>query len=132
MTFPYSDVVYRLPIKQGACAVDIGGSTKFHERCQCSNSDVSICKQHCDSDQKCLGYVGPTKWNACQFATTSECPSGCSKYDKGHTGHLLMDEELSYDNYPGCFVKVPGSCIDDMIILFKHVLSIVRLAIVLA
>ena len=47
-----------------------------------------------------------------------------------------MDEELSSDNYPGCFVKVPGNCIDEMIILFKHVwvqfsLSIVRLAIVL-
>ena len=111
MTFPFLDVVYRLPIKQGACAVDIGGSTKFHERCQCSNSDVSICKQHCDNDQKCLGYVGPTKWNACQFATTSECPSGCSKYDKGHTGHLLMDEELSsLELHPNRRPKQPRGC----------------------
>ena len=101
--------MYRLPVKEGACNVESGGSIKFHERCQCTNSEVSTCQRHCDKDQNCLGYVGPTKWGACQFATTSECPSGCSKYDKGHSGNLLMDEDKYADNYPGCFVKIPES-----------------------
>ena len=84
----------------------------FHERCQCQKEDIETCKEHCDQDTNCKGFVGPTAWEACQWATTSECPTGCQKYDQGHVGDLLWDEEHHSDNYPGCFVKLEGKNIN--------------------
>ena len=101
-----TEVAYRAPAKRGACSTKKGQDTKFYERCQCSNEDMSTCKAHCDEDENCKGFVGPTEWNACQWATTSECPTGCSKYDEGSVGNILLDEEYHKDNYPGCFVKL--------------------------
>ena len=106
--FSYIELAYRAPSARGACAINTGGSNQFHERCQCRDEDISTCKDHCDDDINCKGYVGPTGWDACQWATTSECPSGCSKYDQGHVGEILWDDDHHSDNYPGCFIKLEG------------------------
>ena len=102
---------YRDPGKRGACATKNGGSTRFHERCQCRNEDIKTCKAHCDADINCKGFVGPTSWDACQWATTSDCPAGCDKYNKGDVGDIILDEELSSSSYPGCFVKLEGKIV---------------------
>ena len=57
-------------------------------------------------DENCKGYV-KHKYNSvgCQIATTSSCQSGCSKFDTGATGSLVIDSDLYGDHYEGCFIK---------------------------
>ena len=97
------EVTYRTPLKNGGCAISM---TSFHERCHCANDDMNICKSYCGTDDNCKGYAGSlSNETYCHFATTSKCASGCSKYDTGDVGDLLVDMELYPDIYSGCYIK---------------------------
>ena len=65
--------------------------------------DVSACKELCDQDDNCEGYVDTTR-NQCQFATTSDCPSACKKYNYGINTTLDKYAKCG-TGYRGCFVK---------------------------
>ena len=104
-----NSVQYRTPQKQGACVIEIDGTETFHERCQCANTEVNRCKEYCDTDQNCRGYVMKRKKYYCQVATTSDCPSGCSKYNDGSIGTLVIDSQYVSQYYQGCFIKRPGN-----------------------
>ena len=104
----FVDSSYRTPNNPGACAINDGGATKFHERCSsCSNDD---CKAQCTSDSNCKGYVAASDYG-CQWATTSDCPAGCTKYDQGKVGDLLVDKDWYSSNYEGCFIKQVGKMV---------------------
>ena len=91
----------------------------FHDRCVCKSWTWNQCKEACDGDSKCKGFV---EWDekalnrkGCDIATSSGgCAPGCdSKTGKGgaknhKVGKLQRaswDESLGI-NYCGCFLKV--------------------------
>ena len=76
--------------------------SKFHQRCHCA-LPLSECMQFCNKDGHCKGYVSSE--DGCQLATISSCPLGCSSYDVGNTGKLLLDGTCGGDDYGGCFIK---------------------------
>ena len=58
--------------------------------------------QFCNEDVHCKGYVA--SGSNCQFATTSGCPSECTKHDVGNVGKLIFDGTCG-GGYGGCFIK---------------------------
>lgn len=100
------------------CGTLHNGVVEFHERCACQRlpSEQSImpfCKQTCDEDPNCKGYVERPAfgWDTCQLATTSACPTNreCHKFNMGIVGPLV-EVLRPKDTYNGCFVKrVPGA-----------------------
>ena len=63
---------------------------------------LSGCKEACDVDDQCKGYVA--KGNSCQFATTSDCPANYNKIDVGNVGEI-SEECPGVTGYGGCFIK---------------------------
>ena len=103
------NIMYRTPLKEGACAVQIGNYTDFHERCHCSAKAVNLCKGYCDLDKSCKGYVEVSHVSlGCQYATTSACNSGCTKYDANKVGKLVIDSTDGSRSYRGCYIKATG------------------------
>ena len=91
--------------KSGCCIAE----NKVHERCQC-DADISFCKEACDDDAKCVGYVDKIGYDShlCQMATTSDCPNTnkCTKHNKGSDGNLLAEVFCaSAVLYDGCYIK---------------------------
>ena len=101
----------------------------FHDRCVCKSWTWDQCKEACDGDSKCKGFV---EWDekalnskGCDIATSSGgCAPGCdSKTGKGgaknhKVGKLQFaswGDSLGID-YCGCFLKV---CFLDLMILLK-------------
>ena len=83
----------------GCCS----GGNEFHERCHCSNTNVFQCKEYCDQDANCKGYVDQGT-GSCQIATTSNCPSKCNKYNHGNVGAIDQYGTCG-SNYLGCYIK---------------------------
>ena len=64
---------------------------------------------HCDKDKNCKGYVKQTEYYNCEIATTSNCPSGCTKRSAGQMGILIPDVISSKtEGYDGCYIKIMG------------------------
>ena len=108
-SFFFTEHHYRVPTKKGNCAIEIGGKKDFHERCQCYENDISVCKNYCSKDSGCKGYV-KVAFN-CDLATTSNCAEGCFKYNPGNVGELLVDEDYYATinpSYEGCYIKTFG------------------------
>ena len=72
------------------------------ETCQCRELDVSLCKELCDRDDNCRGYVDTSR-NQCELATTSDCPNPCEKY-KGSNATIDQNKKCG-NGYRGCFTK---------------------------
>ena len=86
----FSDPVYNIASVAASCCISEkkgNGDNMFHERCVCRNTDVAICKENCDQDADCKGYVDKGDGD-CHMATTSDCPSGCSKGVVGNVGAI--------------------------------------------
>ena len=65
-----------------------------------------IFKKACDYDKNGKGYVAHGT-NYCQNATKSNCPSECSKHQRGNDGDV--DPSVTCGSgYEGCFVKQWG------------------------
>ena len=106
--FPYPflalDILYIQGSPSGCCLV----SGDFHQRCQAIGS-LSKCKNECDIDVNCKGYVGKIGFlPVCQIATTSDCPSSFSQDDVGNVGDLDINARCSKSSYQGCFIKQSG------------------------
>ena len=105
-----------------------GKTTKKHERCYCRNTHVSDCKASCDDDHLCKGYVENTKGElVCQISTTSKCPAGCERKDRGQVGDLTTEPMYGARGDWLCFIKMTGpkfTCnrIIRTIILYPHFL----------
>ena len=87
------------------------GKNEFHERCNCGNTNVAICEENCNQDANCKGYVDKGD-GSCHMATTSDCPSGCSKGVEGNDGALDPDGNCGIDSFLGCHIK--GNSISDV------------------
>jgi len=94
----------------GACGI---AGNNFHERCHCGGNfnlakTLAFCKEKCDSDAACVGYV-KYGHNQCQYATTSTCPSdynsACSKLNAGNVGEITPGAGATNPNFSGCYVK---------------------------
>ena len=99
-----SPVYNKQGIKSGCCT----GNQTFHERCYCA-AKISFCKETCDKDEKCKGYVAETGGN-CQIATTSKCPetNHCSKFSLGESNDLAIDSRCGSIDLEGCYIKKIG------------------------
>ena len=108
---------------KGACAIPhpiralaMQGIKIFHERCVCRGKAVKECKEACDEDDKCRGFVETSSKlpggmaDGCQYATTStECAPGCEKLESDGmmTGaDKLWPGENGFSGYCGCWIKV--------------------------
>ena len=87
------------------------GKNEFHERCNCGNTNVAQCKEWCDPDANCKGYVDKGD-GSCHMATTSDCPSGGSKGVVGNDGALDPDGNCGIDSFLGCHIK--GNSMSDV------------------
>ena len=90
----------------------------FHERCVCRNTNVAICKENCDQDASCKGYVDKGD-GSCHMATTSDCPSGCSKGVVGNVGAIDPEGNCGIDSYLGCHIKGNIISNDSMFVAYK-------------
>ena len=102
----YSAVQYKEASVQTACCTP---SNSIHQNCRCSyTSDVSECKDRCDVDEACKGYVDTGDWH-CDLATNSdECPYDCRMENVGNFGDLDEFAECASNvaiEYLGCFIK---------------------------
>ena len=88
----------------------------WHARCDCPKLAVEKCKDACDRDNDCKGFV-EVKDGGCQLATSSgKCP-GCETYWKATskrgffaTGELLETGSIiDRGRYCGCWRKVVGT-----------------------
>ena len=94
---------YKIASVKSACCVSSGS---FAERCHCRKTEVFECKEYCDLDKNCKGYVD-NSYGDCQIATTSSCPQTCGKYDEGHIGPIDPYTTCG-SSYLGCFIKQIG------------------------
>ena len=74
--------------------------------CLGKNISLSECKQKCDEDDNCKGYVEQYGGH-CQIATITACPSGWSLYASGNVGEIDLHGTcgLATMGFGGCFVK---------------------------
>ena len=86
----------------GACCIS---SNEWHQNCYC-DSAVTTCKELCDQDLNCKGYVnrGP---NDCNIATTSDCSAiDCTgPWGIGNVGKLVRTCTASESSTEGCYIK---------------------------
>ena len=113
MNLHFLDVQYQIASVNGSCCVSekTGNKNNFHERCNCKNTNVAQCKEWCDPDANCKGYVDKGQGD-CHMATTSDCPSGCSKGVVGNVGPIDPQGNCGIDTYQGCQIK--GNSISDV------------------
>ena len=118
-----ADISYRTPKKLGACVVQKDSEFKYHQHCHCSSDkwlirDFNDCKLYCDTDINCKGFTQTTnERTACQLATTSICPPGCTKRNQcdedsetcDTIGPLVLDAEWGSDSPTGCYIKTTGN-----------------------
>ena len=83
----------------------------FHERCNCKSTNVAQCKEYCDQDANCKGYVDKGE-GSCQIATISNCPSQCRKAAIGNVGAIDQHGTCGAGTYLGCYIK--GNIISDV------------------
>ena len=108
----FSDIEYTISSVKSSCCISEkkgNGDNKFHERCVCRTTDVAICKENCDQDANCKGYVDKGDGD-CHMATTSDCPSGCSKGVEGNVGAIDPQGNCGIDSYMGCHIKGNSIC----------------------
>ena len=115
MNLLFSDVEYNIASVIASCCISEkrgnGETNEFHERCVCRNTNVATCKESCDQDANCKGYVDKGNGD-CHMATTSDCPSGCSKGVEGNDGPIDPQGNCGIDTYQGCHIK--GNIISDV------------------
>ena len=112
--FVFSGPEYKIANVIGSCCISEkkpSGENKFHERCHCPNTNVLQCKEYCDQDVNCKGYVDKGE-GSCQIATTSNCPSQCRKAAIGNVGAIDQHGTCGADTYLGCYIK--GNSISDV------------------
>ena len=99
-----SPLYIKQKIRSGCCT----GQETYHERCFCA-AKIPFCKESCDEDEKCKGYVGD-RHGHCQIATTSQCPDNvyCEKYSIGESNELSTNYQCGPSDLEGCFVKKIG------------------------
>lgn len=101
---------------KGWCGLNPG--TK--QQCTCRNKDISFCRDHCENDANCQGYVkmGPSRGKIyCMMPMRGEIGSDyCQNIDKDCYHSNLgrnVDEEVQCSTggryYGGCFIKNGGS-----------------------
>ena len=84
--------------------------------------DFNECKLYCDTDINCKGFTQTTNEStACQLATNSICPPGCTKRNQcdedsdpetcDNLDPLVLDAEWGSDSPTGCYIKTTGNCI---------------------
>ena len=78
------------------------GRGQYHQRCVKSGLVLSHCKELCDADSLCKGYVTDAG-SLCQLATTFNCPSSWEKHDVGNVEDL-NDSACGY-SLNGCYIK---------------------------
>lgn len=83
------------------------GRFDFHQRCGCDRK-LPHCKNLCNKDKYCKGYVEEANNNYCQIATTSRCPLHCILIDSGKIGNLSREGNQCGEYYGGCFIKNHG------------------------
>ena len=91
---------YEIASVKSACCISTGS---FAERCHCRKTEVFECKEYCDLDKNCKGYVDRGD-GYCQIATTSNCPQSCEKHDAGNIGPIDPYATCG-SGYLGCFIK---------------------------
>ena len=92
-------------LKSGCCS----GPNQVHEQCNCK-ANIQFCKDACDHDSNCKGYVVHGK-SYCQIASTSSCPTtnGCAKFQIGNVVNSVLDGSISCGfGYQGCYIKQSG------------------------
>ena len=103
-----TQTTYTKPVRNYTRRACCTSTSQFHQRCHCEGK-VSACKDACDADASCKGYVDAGSGN-CQIATTSySCPNtrglqDCSLYDQGHIDDLNPRGTCG-NGYGGCFIK---------------------------
>ena len=101
---------------KGVCAVKLVKKSNYydneyvveepHEYCECPELSLSVCKTMCDSDKNCKGYAQAK--TGCSVATISACQAACEKHEKGNIGNLVIDSNIRYSDFEGCFIKRSG------------------------
>ena len=79
----------------------------WHKSCYCDNMAVEKCKEACDNDQECKGFVQRVKEDrpGCDYATTSnDCVDGC--YMRGNSVGDLLEIGSGDRGFCGCWRKV--------------------------
>ena len=96
--------------ENGYCGID-GATTSAHESCYLPSSEgyETTCLNYCNSDSQCKGYTIVQKDKVCRIHTTSSCPNGFSKKNKGKVGNLVNRPYVGST----CFEKRAGN------VLFK-------------
>ena len=114
MNLHFLDVQYQIASVNGSCCTfekKGNGKNEFHERCNCGNTNVAICEENCNQDANCKGYVDKGD-GSCHMATTSDCPSGCSKGVVGNVEALDPQGNCGIDSFLGCHIK--GNSMSDV------------------
>jgi hypothetical protein len=101
----------------GWCGLNPG--TK--QQCTCRNKDISFCRDHCENDANCQGYV-KRRWagkDYCMMPMRGEIGSDyCKSIDKDCSHYNLgrdVDKEVMCSTgggnkgFAGCFIKNGGS-----------------------
>ena len=104
-TDPKQPSYVKQSFKSGCCS----GPNQIHEQCNCK-ANIQFCKDACDHDTNCKGYVAHGK-SYCQIATTSSCPTtnGCAKFQIGNVANSVLDGSISCGSgYHGCYIKQSG------------------------
>ena len=91
--------------ERSGCCFKVGNKWEFHEQCDCK-ANINFCKQACDEDHNCKGYVAHESNGYCQIATTTTCPTtnDCKKYQYGLIGDLDPTARCG-NGFEGCFIK---------------------------
>ena len=100
---PKQPIYVKQSLKSGCCS----GPNQVHEQCNCK-ANVEFCKDACDHDTNCKGYVVHGK-SYCQIATTSKCPTtnGCAKFQIGNVVNSALDGSISCGSgYQGCNIAI--------------------------
>ena len=92
----------------GGCCIS---NEVFAERCHCSQ-DRYICRERCQYDDNCRGYVNKVNGD-CQAITTTQCDrysrSKCKKFNEGNIADLDLSATCG-TGYEGCVIKRIGKC----------------------
>lgn len=90
----------------GVCAIANGVT---HECCFVAETkcDEFCCKNYCNNDSSCKGYVFNPAQDLCVFYTTSLCPTGSTKHKVGLVGEFIPGA-YPMSGWSGCYKRITG------------------------
>ena len=111
--FPGSSVLAaryeHLSNNEVVCAVRVQDRIDIHEYCYdhdgVTGEEGAVCKSYCDTDSSCKGYDFKNNDVGCIIYTTSSCPNGFFKHERGNTGEFIPGG-YSLPGWSGCYKKI--------------------------